>query len=565
MQNLYARVAPHLVALIEAMLMAATAVLILLHSRRGQQPGPRGVLLRLELFFSRLALRQPLCVLLVGLTVVVVRVALIPVLGIPEPRFNDEFSYLLAADTFAHGKLTNPTHPMWIHFESFHIIQRPTYMSMYAPAQGLVLAAGQILGHPWIGQLLVTALMCSAMCWMLQAWLPPRWALLGAAVAVLRLGILSYWMNGYWSASIVALGGILVLGAWPRLRKKPRVKESLLMGAGLLILANSRPYEGLIFSIPVAVAMLWWLVGSNHPPFRTTLARIILPLFLLIAGGALATGYYYHRVTGSAFRMTYQVDSTEYSGAPYFLWQKPEPAVVYRHAVMRDFYFWTLNEFEKNFTAGGYLSRAAEKARNWWQFYLGPLLTLPLFALPCIVRQKKMRLPLAICAAMIAGFSVETWTLPHYFAPATGALYILLLQCIRQLWRWRHASEVGPNLVRTIPVLACAMIFLRITAAAAHLPIEPAWPRGNLDRARMLQQLQQLPGPQLVIVRYSPHHITDHEWVYNRADIDRAKVVWARDMGTVDNQELLQYFRDRRVWIVNGDSPSPRPIPYAAP
>jgi hypothetical protein len=79
----------------------------------------------------------------------------------------------------------------------------------------------------------------------------------------------------------------------------------------------------------------------------------------------------------------------------------------------------------------------------------------------------------------------------------------------------------------------------------------------------ILRRLQHLPSPQLVIVRYGPHHDFNREWVYNEADIDAAKVVWARDMGRSDNQELLQYFRNRKVWLVEGDSPTPQLLPYS--
>jgi hypothetical protein len=453
---------------------------------------------------------------------------------------------------------------MWVHFESFHIIEHPTYMSMYPPAQGLVLATGQLLGHPWIGQLLLTAAMCSALCWMLQGWLPPRWAFLGAVLAALRLGILSYWMNTYWSASIAALGGALALGAWPRLHRRPSVGQALVLACGLLILASSRPYEGFVFSLPIAIAVLFWIAGPRHPNTRLVLSRVILPTLAALTLGALATGYYYYRVTGDPLRMAYQVNRDAYATAPYFLWQTPRPAPVYRHPVMRSLYDSELSEFASNQTLPGYISGLGWKIKSWWQFYLGPLLTVPLLAAPWVMRQRKMRLPLLICVAMALGFSVQTWTLAHYFSPAVCVLYLLLVQCLRHLWLWcRDNRPIGRSIVRAIPVLACAMILLRLVAAGFHVAIEPAWPRGNLQRAAILRQLKQLPKSQLVIVHYGPQHDFNREWVYNEADIDSARVVWARDMGPQGNQELIEYFRDRKIWFVDGDAPAPELHPYS--
>ncbi len=525
-----------------------------------------------------LARRTVSCMVLLAVLPVALRLLLLPNHPVPSPQVYDEASHLLVADTLRHFRLANPAHPLNQFFETAFTLQEPSYASIYPIGQGAMLAAPRaVFGHPWAGVVLTTALFCALSYWMLCASIPAEWALLGGLLTVIEFGPLCYWMNSYWGGSLAGVAGCLVFGSLPRLRANCRPRDAVWLGLGLGIHWLTRPFETIFLCVGVMlyfVPFLWNTrprMEGRFPDAWRALSRAALLATLTALPAIALTLLHDKRVTGEWFKMPEMLGQEQY-GIPAALTFLPDPAP--HRALTPD--QQTEYKIQMSFkgapveTLKSYLERLQFDARFYRFFYLPPLyLMLPLFF--TALTEWSTVWVLITLVVFVVGTNFFPAFQYHYLGGVTCLLLLVSVTAIRQLWRFAPRGLPAGRDAARLGVLFCAAHFVFWYGTHLFEPAEaaqslrqfesgPAIDHPYPDRHQAVRaQLAAMPGKMLVFVRYfRPQHLFQDEWVYNQADIDGARIVWARDLGPEENEKLIRYYPDRKAWLLEPEFRPPR-------
>lgn len=480
------------------------------------------------------------------------------------PRVHDEFSYLLAADTLLHGRLANPAPQLWQPFQSFHIVLQPSYASKYSLGLTLLIALGWgVLGTPIAGCWLAAGICASSITWMLAGLTSRRWAVLGGLMVACHPALQLAWSQHLMSGWLAAAGSALLAGGIFRLRRRHSHLAAGISGLGVGLLAITRPFEGLVATLLLSVLCwgLWHRRGRADKLW--SIARALPAASLPIAAALTLILMQNWAVTGRLSRMSYQLHEQQYGVAPLFVFGQQQVPVMEIQgqwpAVVRDFHYgWSLDSFHNRAGLIGWLKGVGESVTVLWGLGLF-LILLPLVTAGWWGR---FRLPLwlaAVVSLQVLVSAAVCWVFLHYLAPVIPWLVALATLGLRRVFRvFAKASWVSLSQPQHfVGILLVAQSLLLVTHGLRSNTNDASdWAR---HRAQIARGLEQLPGQHLVLVHYSAEHNPHQEWVYNLADLDGAKVLWARGERSDWNAQLIQRYRASHwIWELAADAPAAR-------
>lgn len=466
---------------------------------------------------------------------------------LPEPYVVDEFSYLFGSETLMAGRLTNTTPPFHRHFSFIHNIETPTWQMKYPPGQSLLLAFGSLFGHPIVGAWAGMALAIGGLCWMLQAVLPCRWAFVGTL-----LGLLNWWINmrhgqSYMGTSLAMIGGVTTLGALVRLLRAPRPIYGALLGLGLFLMAISRPYEGLIMSLPAALLVLRQLCITQARDRRALLIAGLLPCFLILLISFAWLGYYHKQVTGSAFVMPYQV----------WIQQKSRQTLgALVSSVGRMISDERHPDYNLSQRIQFVLEHSVSRIKPSLLICFPVNLAISLAFLPVVRRRPWFRFFVTTTVITWTAIFLEQpmWIAPEYTGPLLGPNILLMTLGIRGMSTLKLGSfRIGGRL----PVLFMAGTVLTFVGHCLRTEKAKPFPEPVQQRLQIAALLQKASGKDLVFVLPPQNPDYTFSWLSNHPDLADAEIIWALSLGSTADQLLRSHYRERRGWSLSWEENQP--------
>jgi len=457
-----------------------------------------------------------------------------------HPHVPDEVAYLLHAKYFARGLLELPLPPVPEAFDiDLFTYEATRWYSPVPPGWPAVLAAGSLLGVPW----LVNPLLSGLAVWLAYVLLRAIYDTTTARIATILLCASPWFLflgmsfMSHQLTLVVALAGAVAVA---RLRRTGAALWTVPAGVALGVLALLRPLEGFV----AALLLGFWTLGGTGTRMRRV--GLLATMAVVSMATASITLPYNHHFTGRAMLFPIMAYTEARFGPGSFAmgfgpdrglgWPGLDPFPG--HGAIDVIVNTNLNLYQVNIELLGWSA--------------GSLLLIALLA----VSRSRRRADVWMLAAIGSIIAAHAF---FWFSggPDFGARYwyLILVPCVALTARGLavvsqvladHADRARPMLAAMILVAGTLVVFMPWRSADKYHHYRMMRP----DIRRL--EAEHGFGRSLVLVRGRRFPDYMSAAVYNPVDLESAAPVYAWDRSDDVRRQLLEAYRDRPVWIVDG-------------
>ena len=466
------------------------------------------------------------------------------------PKTHDECSYHLGMQLLARGKLYLPSHPLADFFESFYILVKPVYCSIYFPGTALMFVPTIWLHLPtYVLPAIVSGATVGLMYRIITELIDGAAGLL-AALLMISLTWLRTLSIILMSQMPMLLLGLLLVWAWLNWRQNRTWGWALVMGVVAGWAAITRPVDAIVYAAPIGVAILLALRNQPSRRWLITLSAIVagaVPFLALqvafdigVTGHALQTPYtlYLNREQPGASFGFHRFDPT---ARPESVLPQQRTDYAFsqtyfaRHQLDNFWQPWLQTQYPPGYQPRpAYLAMIADTT-------LPERLLLLLVPVGLLGLRGQRRIVLFITLPLfILLYLFNPFFLEHYAIPIIPPVILLVLLGVEAIVSAlpRYRSQLRSMLTMVIVATAITSVWEinRLIDANAHTD--------ESINSPLLRKVHELYGERAVVLfRWDPKQNWKAEPVYNSevAWPDDAEVIRAHDLDSRD-RELIDYY-----------------------